>query len=1594
MEMADSLTDDLSVLDEVIESDTFLPDTHIEYLDDDDDDDDPEDIEAALFALSQEEMDEVSPGSSYAEDIPSEDVPSPEFFRETVDESVLPMSESSLEESSEFDELVSAVDEVFDEDNGLTEDKDDIFADAADGDALINELFGGDFDSENELFSGGDDAFSSIEDSSVEFAETVDEASDLMAAEHELEESLLNDFVQGQTESGDPSEEAVLEALETHPPDNDLEESLDGPVDDDFDESSMDAMEEALRQMAIEELGSHESESFDSSDELPEDLALENIESALKELAIQEKGESEESHMDSGMEERSSSDQAVPTPSYSDDTDDDFDSPEAIEAALLRLAGQEYGFGEDDSSSDNEDRPVESSVPSFDIEEITGASNAVDIHFKVDGEEDEDDFDEDSPEAIEAALLKLAQEEAFDEGVPTSASSEDGIDAELENLMAELDQVPEEASAESDLVENLTSELAVDEDDSDPLDFIPSMDTVEIHQGDTHFEDESIAFADTVEIPVDALNPHEIEPEAVPEIFGDEIEPEAVPEIFGDETEPEAVPEIFGDETEPEAVPEIFGDETEPEAVPEIFGDETEPEAVPEIFGDEIDPEAVPEIFGDEIDPEVVPEIFGDETEPEAVPEIFGDETEPEAVPEIFGDETAPEVVPEIFGDEIGPEAVPEIFGDETAPEAESVDGSFHSTDTYDDFGLELGDLVGTGTSIDSDDFVEEGAVSRVILPEDDNDLGMALDALASFSDDFGDETPSDQPIEPSVPEASSIEPLESHDLSQLDDILLSADDVEAPLFMDSFDETSEGSLPSSSGEDQDALEVSSVSSSVATSASSMPSSVDSLSLDLSSLVDGPGGDSSSPSGDEEEGAVSRIILSGDGDDDALSAALDALASPDEFSMDASGEQPQGAAGSEDPLGNALNAMSDDVVVGAPPADMSIPTTFEPEHLGTSSPGAFDFLTEGEPAERFFEDEGQLPSDENEAQLAFAPDGEPAQFAFAPDGEPAQFAFAPDGEPAQFAFAPDGEPAQLAFAPDGVEEDSFLADALADAEEVLSQNSEEIIQDPLNQEQVEVADTLSESVFPTLFEPGEDGAFVDSAPFSPDSVQPEIVEASSFDDVLKEAESVVGVAVAGQNTFEPSSAPEYLFGGGTEETSPLPVEENTPEPAITTPPPVEHPPVLEPVVPVGPRILPVGMDLSPLVERVVVGGGDDFSRIYKTVELIVNDTSENNEVLESELEDLVASYPDDRKLAFALGTLQLLCHRKIQGAAHLYSSAQNCSAQGDLDNELYALELLYSGNENDSGVAAELAQRLVEADQTFRAVFVLKESAELAVKEGLFDNGVRLLEMAAKIDPFDESVLVLLMDTYRQGGKDLKALDFLNSRLAQSPADVLYVREKSTSLYRLGRITDAEQAFTDALSLSSGDLSSLIALEQYYSYSEIYSFRDLVRQKIIELDPENNDIQSKIAKEARLASLKTDLPLLEDLLPYDEADVVDGSSAFAPGFLDDEDYVPETIFTRAISVSPRFTAAIEELEALEDEMKVMEDGEKVADKYVAGLVRKFLEVGTQISEKDPANAMALYDRSRTYLNYFDDPAATFLWSEQLEKKIASLRDSI
>jgi tetratricopeptide (TPR) repeat protein len=1452
--MADSLSDDFSPLDDELDDDMvmeaeFLPDTHIEYLDDDDDDDEsPADIEAALFALSQEEM-----GPSNLEPLSADE---PQYIDVSdAEDLLLDALSEGIPSSQELDEAsaIELEDESFEV--SAIEPEDESFE--ASAIELEDESF------EVSAIEPEDESF---EASAIEPEDEPYEVSAIEPEDESDAEALIADLFGDDDMFPDESTSSPLEEISEASP----------VVDDEFvDEDSIDAMEAALMRMAEEEFSNSAvvapvEDDFSSSFQATEDFILDDIEDSLKRMAADEQ-EGNPVFPDQSSDSSSIESQAT---GADDETDDDFDSPEAIEAALLRLAGQDYHPSVDNRGRDaGDDSPSIDAMmpPSFDEEEIVGGGQALGLHFEPD-----DELDEDSPELIEAALLRLARDESGEESdIVANETSMDDLDAELNSLMDDLDGSFEEDSPEVALVENLSAELSPPDDDLDPL--------------------ESIVTMDTVEIPVSS-------------VFED------IPDI---------VPDEFAEGNSFEAVPEIFGDEFSSEPVPEIFGDEFSSEAVPEIFGDEFSSEPVPEIFGNEFSAEPVPEIFGNEFSAEPVQEFPGDEFSEGPVSEIFADELAS-----------GPLVQP----------------------SYDSTSLNLGDLVGPASpAVSFDSGTEEGAVTSIILPEDDDDLGFALDALASES--FGENTSSDYENTSSDYEntssdyESALDNSVLGDLEELDNILLSSDGEAAPMFTDSFDGLTEdfpeqGAIESDVLAEEEALvddyDPEPFAEPVAQAVKPVVGGLDSLSLDLSSLVGGSSNTSAQPSFDAEEGAVSRIILSGSGSDDALEDALNALTSAEGFDSSVSGNDFDGLSIDEpgSPLEQALDNMSDDALLDD---QFNTEPVYEEFSLESPIESAYDVIPESR--EEFYED-GVLP----------------------------------------------------------VTEDSFFADALADAEEVLSQDSQEILQDSFifspdgfdvnapGESQIDAVGTFTQddrlSVDPLANEAPVFDDYGQDVPFAASGSLDDAFEAASM--VFNEAPSTgkfdepvshfvfdpepepefVEPFEAPLQGYYADGPPEYLFGGGEAQTSDF---------------------VQEVAAPVGPRIMPAGIGLSPEVENIVGPQVDDFSTIFKSVELIVSNG--NSAVIEEELSILESTYPDDSKVIFALGALDILRNYHTSGTARLFNAAQRCHFSSDFDNEIYVLERLYSEDNTDTGLTHTLADRLMASDQSFRAAFVLRESADRSLEAGATSDAISLLEKAIVADPEDDSAFALLLQAYRAIGRDSQALEVINSRLASAPDKLELLMEQSISLYRLGRLDMAEEVFEGVMIYSADSIDILLDLEAGYDRDDVTTFREKCRERILMIDSTNEAIIKKIRKEDRLASLELDVPLLEDLLPYDEPDVEQGSSAFVSGF-GDEDEVPDTMFTRAISVSPRCSALIEQLESLEGEMKILEDGEQVADRYVAELVRKFLEVGSKISTDDPANAMAFYDRSRSYLNYFDDPAASFLWSEQLERRISSLRELI
>ena len=57
-------------------------------------------------------------------------------------------------------------------------------------------------------------------------------------------------------------------------------------------------------------------------------------------------------------------------------------------------------------------------------------------------------------------------------------------------------------------------------------------------------------------------------------------------------------------------------------------------------------------------------------------------------------------------------------------------------------------------------------------------------------------------------------------------------------------------------------------------------------------------------------------------------------------------------------------------------------------------------------------------------------------------------------------------------------------------------------------------------------------------------------------------------------------------------------------------------------------------------------------------------------------------------------------------------------------------------------------------------------------------------------------------------------------------------------------------------------------------------------------------------------------------------------------------------------------------------------------------MRRFIDVGDLLRPVMPLEAKQFYEQGRSYLQYFDDPTILFLWSEQVEKKLALLEKKV
>ncbi len=143
----------------------------------------------------------------------------------------------------------------------------------------------------------------------------------------------------------------------------------------------------------------------------------------------------------------------------------------------------------------------------------------------------------------------------------------------------------------------------------------------------------------------------------------------------------------------------------------------------------------------------------------------------------------------------------------------------------------------------------------------------------------------------------------------------------------------------------------------------------------------------------------------------------------------------------------------------------------------------------------------------------------------------------------------------------------------------------------------------------------------------------------------------------------------------------------------------------------------------------------------------------------------------------------------------------------------------------------------------------LNHAAEMLIAKNNFSGAMKLLNKAIQIKPGYGEAYMNLADCYNNGLTNYdKALACIDSAIKYSPKDYKVVFDKGAILYNAGHKNEGISFFKEALKLNPQNINAYLTLAECYTALKDYDNAIVYLKMGLKIDPENKDIQDKIAK--------------------------------------------------------------------------------------------------------------------------------------------------
>jgi tetratricopeptide (TPR) repeat protein len=419
---------------------------------------------------------------------------------------------------------------------------------------------------------------------------------------------------------------------------------------------------------------------------------------------------------------------------------------------------------------------------------------------------------------------------------------------------------------------------------------------------------------------------------------------------------------------------------------------------------------------------------------------------------------------------------------------------------------------------------------------------------------------------------------------------------------------------------------------------------------------------------------------------------------------------------------------------------------------------------------------------------------------------------------------------------------------------------------------------------------------------------------------------------------------------------------------------------------------------------------------------IWEDPDSNVDLLAGMLPHIERTFPDDARIPFAIGMLNLLADRRVQSLTGFNRALDLMSAHQDLQGACVVLRVLHRAFPDDVGITERLVDTLEKTGKRADAARILLDLGEGSLGRDQARRAITYLERAAALDPADRDIAHAQVRAHRAIGDESKALDAANRGLNNEPDEPVLLLYKAQALARLGRSKAADICMEKAITGAAGDAAVLRLLDRELQASRDDRNARRVQELLDRSAPEGrggaagsvpNALEGRggtagavaavtVAPEGRSGAFGA-VPVAPEgrggtagavgavtVAPegrsgaFGAVPVATEGRRGAFGAVGD---TMEDLLTRMRVQFPRIAGDVKALQAMESDLRLRGGEERLEDRQVVELLRRFQTVGDKIKAQAPDEARRVYRLGMTYLSRFRDPFYAAVWKDDFEKRL-------